>query len=88
MPKCPKCDAEIDFLNAYSLEESKQDVYLDKNKEFLEYDVSETVDGTCQKIDFCCPECGEVLFINKGDCEDKRVIEFLKKKESKAFVFR
>jgi hypothetical protein len=89
MPKCPKCHSEISYLNAYSLEENKQSVGLDPEKEFLDYEVSETVDGTCQKMDFVCPECNEVLFTNNGDCEDDRVIKFLKgEQKKKGFVFR
>mgnify|MGYP001564619778 CR=1 FL=1 len=84
MPKCPKCSAHIDALNAYSMEENKQEVILGegiyKQKPFLDYGASETIDSSCSKIDFECPECNQILFTNDGDSQDERVINFLKEK--------
>jgi len=75
-PHCPKCGAEIDHLEAYSLEENRQIVYLDPS-DLLDWCESETVDGTCDKIDFECPECKEVIYTNKGDSNDQVIIDFL-----------
>ena len=74
--KCPKCDAEIDFLNAYSLEEVVQDVFLNENN--LDWGESNFVDGTCQRIIFECPECCQEIYRNKGDSNDVRIKEILK----------
>lgn len=74
--ECPKCYEKIDHLVAYSLEENEQCVSLENND--LDWDSSEMVDGSCIKIQFVCPECGKVLFTNKGESNDSNVIEFLK----------
>jgi predicted RNA-binding Zn-ribbon protein involved in translation (DUF1610 family) len=88
--KCPKCGGKIDNLTAYSLEENEQTVSLENNN--LNWDCSEVVDGSCKKIQFVCPDCGKVLFTNKGESDDSDVIEFLKtgnyhKKDSEKVEF-
>jgi phage FluMu protein Com len=82
--KCPKCGEVINHLVAFSLEENMQDVRLvDEESDWLDWDVSEPVELSCQKIDFTCPFCRAILFTNKGDDCDKRVIEFLKGEDGK-----
>jgi predicted RNA-binding Zn-ribbon protein involved in translation (DUF1610 family) len=76
--KCPKCETQITSLNAYSLEENLQEVTIENDENDLSWDCSEPQEGTCKRINFECPECGAVLFTNKGDSRDERVIKFLK----------
>lgn len=78
--KCPKCEAEIDFLNAYSLEEVKQKVYLYDGE--LDWSESDFVDGSCVRIIFECPNCLKEIYRNKGDSTDKGIIEILEGKMS------
>jgi len=75
-PHCPKCGAEIHSLEAYSLEENRQIVTLG-GFEDLELSESDTIEGSCNKIDFECPECQETIYTNDGDSTDQAVIDFL-----------
>jgi len=81
MSKCPKCKADIDHLNAYSIEEVKQTVSLatevSKDKPLLDWGPEDFVEDTCTHIDFECPECGMVLYSNNGNSEDDNVTAFL-----------
>lgn len=80
-PHCPKCGAEIDHLEAYSLEENRQEVTLidcpSSRRDLLEWSESEPIEETCVKIDFECPECKEVIYSNDGDSTDQAIIDFL-----------
>lgn len=69
MAKCPKCGAEIDHLNAFSLEENKQEVCLDETGN-LDWGVSETVELSCVKIEFECPE---IIYKNDGSSTDPQI---------------
>ena len=82
MAKCPKCNDEIDSLNAYSIEMNKQKVTVDESfpnvHATLDWGRTEVVECSCTKIDFECPNCDATLFTTKGDSQPKEVIEFLK----------
>jgi transcription initiation factor IIE alpha subunit len=71
MPKCPKCNEEIDYLNLFSRIEQRGRFELDPSgdPQFL-------VEGTVPDYDdddFECPNCNEVLFHDSDEAE-----EFLK----------
>lgn len=77
MVKCPECGEEINYLNAYSREENKQAVGLFEG-DILEWDLSETIEDTCDRIEFECPECGKIIYTNEGNSQDEWIINFLK----------
>ena len=70
MPKCPKCNDEIDTLNNYQSGENKYKLFI-QGKDY-HYDEDEFQPNN-QVNDYECPHCGEVLFRD----EDK-AIEFLR----------
>lgn len=74
--KCPKCNWEIEFLIAYSLEENRQDVSLDQDGD-LDYGFSEAIDESCHKMDFECPNCRESIYENDGWPHDPKIYELL-----------
>lgn len=76
MVKCPKCNVELEGLNAYSTEQNKQYVWV--TDVGLEYDSSEAVEDSCTKIEFECPECGATLFATEGASQPDEIIKFLK----------
>jgi ribosomal protein S27AE len=57
MPKCPKCEKEIDYLGYECEEVSTYAVSLSPNRERLEWERvdSETVE---ESDTYTCPECG------------------------------
>lgn len=74
--KCPKCNADIDYLQAFCFEQNKYRVHLDngRTRHRLEWSVSEVVESSETKIEFTCPECNEILFTTRDG-----VIDFLSK---------
>lgn len=94
MVLCPYCKQQIDHLDSVSYEAVCQDVTLDtsmKNMEILDYGDSESVVGSCTKMEFCCPLCGKILYTNNGASDDEKVKRFFKTGdfgERKTFVFR
>jgi hypothetical protein len=61
MPKCPKCNEEIDHLHLYERFEKKYD-YGVESKFFI-------ADVDPDDIEFECPECNEALFDNEDDAD-------------------
>jgi predicted RNA-binding Zn-ribbon protein involved in translation (DUF1610 family) len=59
-------------LKAYSLEENYQRVDLSAG-----WSTSEVVEGSCQHIDFECPQCSAVIYQNNGDSTDPKITELL-----------
>lgn len=79
MVKCPKCGSEIESVKGYSLEENVQQVTLSNDKKNpLDWDKSDPVDDTCEQIEFECPDCGNVLYRNKGNSQDPVIAKFLR----------
>lgn len=76
MSECPHCGATLTYLNAYSLEENKQEVSLDEDGH-LDWSTSDPVEETCEKIDFECPDCGHVIYSNKGNSTDPEITRLL-----------
>lgn len=64
---CPKCGAEIDYLNKYVRAEMRYQFY-GKDEEMYE---DTCADDTAQ-LDFECPMCGDLLFH-----DEEQVIKFL-----------
>lgn len=74
MPKCPKCNAEIDYLLLFSRIEQRARFELDPSGDpqvLVEGDVPDYEDD-----DFECPECNAVLSHDRDDAE-----KFLRGKE-------
>ncbi len=67
MPNCPKCNAEIVYLNLFSRIEQRARFELDPSGDpqvLVEGDVPDYDDD-----DFECPECNVVLFHDRDDAE-------------------
>jgi len=83
VPRCPFCGTVIDHLKAYSFEQNKQDVFLERDKHkpenlYLNWEDMETVDCSCSKIEYGCPDCDENLIIDyTTDSNSDKVKEFL-----------
>jgi len=90
MVTCPKCQADIDYLIVFSLEENKRNVNLDE-KGNLDWQCAEPVDGSGVKDTFSCPVCNEDLFVTTSDAEiTATVIPFLQGTtvECSAFIMK
>jgi hypothetical protein len=74
--KCPKCEAELEALDAYSVEENKQEVTLDEDGN-LDWSASDPVEDTCTCIEFECPTCKETIYKNRGNSTDPHIKELL-----------
>lgn len=70
MPKCPKCQAEIDHLGCFQTTELQGVYHADSG-------FSETMGGSIEMSQWECPACGARL--NLGDEDD--AIAFLEGKE-------
>ena len=79
--KCPKCGELLEHLNAYSLEENRQEVELTKSAATgdvtLDWGLIETVEDSCTKIDFECPNCSAILYTNDGNSLDPKIVAIL-----------
>lgn len=75
MAICPKCKKEIENLRFYSKVENYGYFNISENGN-EEWNTSEY--GDWSDIEFCCPECNEVLFTDKNEDE---AIEFLSNKD-------
>lgn len=83
MPKCPKCETDIDYLNYYAYELTKACVSIVNVKtvqgiinEELDYYHWDSLGTTKGEVDFECPECSEVLFHTEEEAK-----EFLKQQK-------
>ena len=76
--KCPRCNGEIDFLDAYSSEHNWALVALADfagGDPFLDWSNTVPFSG---KVQFRCPDCGAVLFEADGrDANPEAVVQFL-----------
>jgi len=82
MVACPGCNADIDQVVAYVLEENKYLVDLDPfQKAFpnlLRWHSDESpVEGTAKWIVYSCPECKKVLFKENGEKSTETILKFL-----------
>jgi predicted RNA-binding Zn-ribbon protein involved in translation (DUF1610 family) len=75
MAKCPHCGKQLDSLRAYSLEENVQIVTVEDGQ--VDWSTSDVVDDSCVQIEFECPECGKVIYKNKGDSTDAKIKQLL-----------
>ena len=64
MPVCPKCGKEIDRLNVYQQEQTKNELSLDAQGDIQSIEI-ETYDAQTQDIE--CPECSQTLSIYDWD---------------------
>jgi predicted RNA-binding Zn-ribbon protein involved in translation (DUF1610 family) len=62
MPKCPKCGKEIDHLHYHVKELARAD--FDEGGNYWNWDILDTDYDT---VEYCCPECGGVLFTNEDE---------------------
>ena len=79
MPKCPKCNEEIEHLVSFLKGEQKDYFKADENAE-PEYEWKDFITDY-ENIDFECPECKDVLFTN-----EEEALKFLIKGTQKAVV--
>lgn len=82
VPRCPFCKTLLARLRTYYFDQIQQDVSLsessDRNRRYMEWDDLESIDGSCKKIEFTCPECARALIIdNNGNGNNDHVIAFL-----------
>jgi len=78
MPKCPKCNAEIETLTNFVSGEKK--FTFDDSGNYEEVDFNE-----CGKVnDYECPECQEVLFKDEEEAlaflKDNPLLNMVEKK--------
>jgi len=71
MPKCPKCNSNIDYLVYYGKALEKASLFLSDSKT-AEYDNWDTI-GIGTTPEYECPECNEVLFT-----DEEEAVKFLK----------
>ena len=69
MPKCPKCKAEIDYLNYYAYELTKATVGIPEGTDHMEYSHWDSLGDTRGDINFECPECDETLFTSEKEAK-------------------
>ena len=81
MPRCPQCNREIDHLHHYQTELMKYQFSLDLDGN-TQYDDRESID-TVGDPEWCCPECGEILFYNEEDA-----VAFLEQSSEPKFPVR
>jgi len=62
MVKCPNCGAEIDHLINWSDAEEKFIFRVNENGN-IEYEYVDSIPKL--RNEYCCPECGEVLFFDE-----------------------
>ena len=88
MPKCPKCEKEIDYLLEYTVDEYMLSL-SDHQIPSYEYICSMEEEGRYEFL-YKCPKCGETLFAEYKcpECRktlfiiDEEAIEFLEKSNS------
>jgi ribosomal protein S27E len=83
--KCPKCGAELVEVKVYCKEENSYNVSLGEEsygKQYLDWDLEDTSEGTCESSEVVCPKCKETLFTIKGDASNSEELkEFLRSGE-------
>ncbi len=75
--KCPKCNADIDYLLAFCFEQNKYRVHLQDHDHLVLWSASETVESSETKTEFNCPICEKNLFTTHDGAYPQAVIDFL-----------
>jgi len=73
LPKCPKCKKEITSLTAHSSVIETYDFNLIKREDgeyMANWDHIDTNPVDNNDDDFCCPECGEILFYDQEKAKE------------------
>jgi hypothetical protein len=66
-PRCPKCGTALDHLHYHAKEFVRADVWI--TNWGVEYHNWGTLDTDYDTIEYCCPECDELLFTDQLDAE-------------------
>ena len=76
MPRCPKCNEEIDHLENFVPAIERYDFTVDEDGNTDYYSVGESLSTTGDE-EYCCPKCGECLCTLESEA-----INILKGKEN------